>query len=260
MNNYAVITGAAGGLGKAFGYELSKKGINTLLIDLPKKELKNTCLEIEKKFGTKSIFYEADLSQIENIIAITNEINKKYDISILINNVGLGGTLRFDDATINYLNTIIQLNVMATTIVTKQLLSNLKQQQRSYVLTISSMAAFSPMPFKTVYPASKSFVDSFSKGLYEEYKNQNISFSVVHPGPMRTNPEITARINKQSKLGRTGLLSPEKVAEISIKQLFKGKMVVKLNFSNRFNWLLMRIIPTRIQLPLLARIFKKELK
>jgi len=260
MDNYAIVTGGAGGLGKAFGFELAKRGLNTILIDLPEKGLKSICSDIQEKYKTKSFFYETDLTKVDNIIEITNEINKKYDVSILINNAGTGGTRYFEDADIDYLNNIIQLNVMTTTIMTRQILPNLKKQKKSFILNISSMAAFSPIAFKTVYPASKTFIHSFTRGLYEEYKKTNVFVSVVNPGPMKTNREISARIEKQGILGKIGLLSPEKVAEISIRQLFKRDTLIMLNSVNGFNWLLMKIIPIGIRLPLLSRAIEREIK
>lgn len=257
--DFAVISGAAAGLGKAFSFELSKLGYNTILIDLPNRGVKDICTDIECKFDIKSLCYEADLTKIENIVEITNDINKRYNVSILINNVGVGGTKRFNDADVDYLNTIIQLNVMATTIMTKQLFQNLKKQEKSYILNVSSMAAFSPVAFKTVYPASKVFVHYFSRGLCEEYKNSNVFVSVVNPGPMKTNPEVTARINKQGFFGKMGLLSPEKVAEIAIRQLFKRDRLIMLN-GNKFNWFVLKVLPIWLRLYLLSKAVRRELK
>jgi short-subunit dehydrogenase len=259
MNSFAVITGAVGGLGKAFSFELSKRGYNTILIDLPNKGLENLCEEIEEKYRTTSHFYETNLTKLENIIELTNHINQKYKVSVLINNAGVGGTKRFDDADVNYLNTIIQLNVMATTIMIKQLISNLQKQEKSYILNVSSMAAFSPVAFKTAYPASKVYIHYLTRGLCEEYKKTAVFISVVHPGPMKTNSEITARINKQGFLGKIGLLSPERVAEISIRQLFKRDSLIILN-GNRLSWLLLKIVPIWIRLPLFSRIVRRELE
>lgn len=259
MNNYAVVTGAAGGLGKAFSFELAKRGFNTILLDLPNKGLNDICLEIKGIFGYKSIFYEVDLTILNNIIEVTNDINKKYNVSILINNAGIGGTKRFEDVDVNYLNSIIQLNVMATTIMTKQLFSNLQKQEKSYILNVSSMAAFSPVAFKTVYPASKVYVHFFARGLYEEYKKTNVFVSVVNPGPMKTNPDVTERINRQGFFGKVGLLSPEKVAEISIKQLFKRDTLVMLS-GNRLSWLMLKIVPIWLRLPLFSKAVRRELK
>jgi len=259
MTKFAVITGAAGGLGKAFSFELAKEGYNTILIDLPKNDLLTICQDIENKYNKKSLYYETDLTKIENIIEITEDINEKYDVSILINNAGVGGTKRFEDADINYLNTIIQLNVMATTIMTKQLFSNLKKQEKSYILNVSSMAAFSPVAFKTVYPASKVYVHYFSRGLYEEYKKSNIFVSVVNPGPMKTNLDVTTRINKQGFFGKIGLMSPEKVAEISIKQLFKRDTLIMFK-TNGISWLMLKFVPIWIRLPLFSKAVSREIK
>ena len=259
MDDFAIITGAAGGLGKAFSYELAKKGYNTILIDLPGKGLNAICFDLENQFKLKSIYYEIDLTKIESIIQITSEINEKHNVSVLINNAGVGGTKSFDDADVDYLNTIIQLNVMATTIMTKKMFRNLQKQDKAYILNVSSMAAFSPVAFKTVYPASKIYVHYFSRGLYEEYKKSNVFISVVNPGPMKTNPDVTARINKQGFFGRLGLLSPEKVAEISIRQLFKRDSLIMLK-GNGFSWLMLKIVPIWIRLPLFSMAVFRELK
>ena len=259
MGKFAVITGAAGGLGKAFSFELGKNGYDTILIDLPNKKLNEVCDSIETEYNTKSLFYETDLTKIENIVNTSSIINEKYNVNILINNAGVGGTKAFDDADVNYLNTIIQLNVMATTIMTKQLLKNLQKQEKAYVLNVSSMAAFSPMPFKTIYPASKVYVHYFARGLYEEYRKSNVFISVVNPGPMKTNPDVTARIDKQGFFGKVGLLSPEKVAEISIRQLFKRNTLIMLK-GNGFSWLFLKLVPIGIRLPLLSMGVRRELR
>jgi hypothetical protein len=148
---------------------------------------------------------------------------------------------------------------MATTIMIKQILPNLQKQGESYILNVSSIAAFSPVAFKTAYPASKIYVNFLARGLYEEYKKTNVFISVVNPGPMKTNSEVTARINKLGFWGKVGLLSPERVAEISVRQLLKRNVLIILN-RNRFSWLLLKIVPNWIMLPLFSRVVRKELK
>ena len=120
------------------------------------------------------------------------------------------------------------------------------------------MAAFSPMGFKTVYPASKAFIHHFSRGLYQELKDTNIFVSVVNPGPMKTNADTSARIDKQGFLAQMGLLSPERVAQISIRQLFKKDSMIMLNWVNGVHWLLMKLIPIWLRLPLLTKVIERE--
>jgi len=90
--------------------------------------------------------------------------------------------------------------------------------------------------------------------LQEENRSSTISFSAVTPGPMNINPEVSERINKQSKAARISLLAPGKVAEISLRGLFNGNKLMLLNGPNRFNYILMHIIPLNIRMYLLSKI------
>lgn len=256
---YAVITGASSGLGRAFAFELAGRGKNLVLVSLPGEGL--PCLADQlKPFAIRVVHYETDLTLHENVHAFTNWVNKHFQVSILINNAGMGGTRRFLEADVDYINRIIQLNVMSTSLITRALLPNLLLQQKAYVLNVSSMAAFSPMGFKTVYPASKAFIHHFTRGLYQELKNTNVFVSVVNPGPMKTNHDTTERINRQGWLGKLGLLPPEKVAAISIRQLLKRDTMIMLGWGNSFSWLLMKIIPIWLRLPLLTKAIEREIK
>ena len=258
IEQYALITGASRGLGKCLALELAKRGINTILVSLPNENIRDVA-EQSILLGVKSVIYEIDLSLKENIITLAHWVNKNFDISILINNAGCGGTKSFVDCDVDYVDKIIQLNVMSTSILTHQLLPNLMKQKKSYILNVSSMASFSPIGYKTVYPASKRFIQHFSRGLYQELKHTNVFVSVVHPGPMKTSFEITKRIEMQGILGRIGLITPEKVAEISIRQLFRRDTLILLGWVNKLNWLLMGIIPIWIKMPLLSIAVKREI-
>ncbi len=87
-----------------------------------------------------------------------------------------------------------------------------------------------------------------------------MSVSVVHPGPMKTNPDVTMRIERQGICGKLGLLSPEEVARKSINGLFKKKTVILPGWSNKLNRVLMRLVPTDIRLPLMSHFVARELK
>jgi len=142
-------------------------------------------------------------------------------------------------------------------LITHQLLPNLLRQPKAYILNVSSMAAFSPIGFKTVYPASKTFIHSFSRGLHEELKDTNVFVSVVNPGAMKTNKDVCKRIEKQGFLGKLTLLDPDHVASYSIRQLFKKDSVIMVN---PISWLLMKILPIWIKLPLMTQAIKKEME
>lgn len=255
---YAVVTGASHGFGKFMAIELAQRGINTLLVALPGEDVEHISQQL-RSLGTKSHYYETDLSITENVVDLAQWINENFSVYVLINNAGIGGSKGFVESNINQITSMIQLNITATTILIHQLLPNLLKQKDSYILNVSSMASFSPMGYKTVYPASKKFIQHFSRGLRQELKDTCVFVSVVHPGPMITNSTISSRLAHHGVLGKMGLLNPETVAKATIRQLFKKRRLILVGAANRFLWLLMIMVPDWIKLPLLTNAVKREI-
>lgn len=253
---FAVITGASQGLGKAFAEVLAGEGKNLVLISLPNEGLPALCSQLEKQFSIRAEYYETDLCSKENVSDLATWIDQNFKIDILINNAGIGGTKCFEEVSTAYIENIISLNVSATSTLTHRLLPNLKLREEAFILNVSSLAAFSPMAFKTVYPASKAFIHSFSRGLHQELKNTNVSVSVVNPGPMKTNGNTTERINKQGLFTRMALQEPTKVAHYSIQKMKKGKAII---ITNWLSWLVINFMPSWIMIPIMSKKFKNEL-
>lgn len=258
MNNFALITGASQGLGRAFALDFAKRKTNLILVSLPNEKLPDIAAQLVD-YQIVVHYFETDLSLRENVEALAQKINAGFKLQYLINNAGRGGTRAFEAAELDYLNSIIQLNITATVLLTHLLLPNLRQQKQAYILNISSMAAFSPIGYKTVYPASKAFIRHWSLGLREELRGMGISVSVVFPGPMATNADASQRIEKQGFKGRLGLVSPETVARISAEGMLAGRAIIIPGFMNKINRVLMALLPNRIKIPLISRAIRKEL-
>jgi len=256
---YALVTGASKGLGYHLAFELARRNYNLLLVSLHDEGLDEMTSNLKRKFGIDVQFMESDLSINQSVYDIANWANK-FPVSVLVNNAGVGGTKAFDSASSDYLEQIIDINVRTTTILTHQLLPLLKKQTQGFILNVASMASFSPIAYKTVYPASKAFIWNFSRCLYQELKNTNVFVSVIHPGPMKTNPDVTARIEKQGFFGKIGLLSTEKMAEIAIRQLLRRDNLVIPGFLNKINWLIMQIVPIWLRLIILSKVVSREIK
>lgn len=255
---FAVVTGASTGLGKCFALELAKRGINTILVSLPGERLINVAFQ-SRFLGVESYIHETDITKKENVLELCSWINNNFNVFMLINNAGCGGTQEFSASSPEYIDRIIQLNVTATALMANQIMPNLLRQPKAYMLNVSSMASFTPVGYKTVYPATKRFIQHFSKGLHQELRHTGVCVSVVHPGPMKTNPEVASRIERQGVFGQLGLLTPEYVAQRSITQLFKEDTLILIGWMNKINWLLMGIIPVWIRMPLMTSIISREI-
>ena len=148
------------------------------------------------------------------------------------------------------------MNVRCTTLLIHELLPNLKRQSKSYILNVGSMAALTPTGYKTVYPASKSFVYSFSLGLREELKKTSISVSVALPGAMATNPDVVERIARQGFFGKATLKSTQSVAQKCVRQTLRGKRKIVINPLSQF---LSAIVPERCRTRMLSKIVRREI-
>lgn len=260
FGKYVVITGGSLGLGRAIAEKLAERGINLILLSLPDEDLDIICEKLSYKYGIKTLFFETDLRDGENIKEFATWVfSQKVDIIGLVNNAGLGGSSAFETTPISFIDTMVSVNIRALTLLTRLFIPELKQKEKAFVLNISSIAAFKPMPFKTVYPASKAFVYSFSVGLGEELKDTSVQISVLHPGPMDTSEDNSSRLNKHGFLGRLVLLTVEDIAEIGVNRMFAGKKVIIPGIFNKICINLLKIIPRQIALPIISKVLKKEI-
>lgn len=260
IKSYALITGASRGLGRALALELARWGTDLILVSLPHEQLEELAGRIKREYDVEAVFFETDLTVTANLISLANRVNENFKLHIVINNAGFGGGRHFLDVDTAYLENMIQLNVKATALITRLLLPNLLERPQAYLLNVSSLAALSPIPYKTVYPASKAFVHSFTRSLRKEFADSPVSFSVVNPGPMKTNDDISARIDGQSLRVKILVLTAEEVARVSIKQLFRKKAVIKLNWAHRLSWFLLNVLPVTLKMHILGKSTKREVK
>jgi len=258
-DNYTLITGASTGLGKEMAIECARRGHNLLLVALPESGLQELCHEIHLTYGRSAISYECDLANEYALEKMACWMNNNFSIDWLINNAGIGGTKRFEDASADYLDRIIHLNKRATTMITYLLLPELKRHHEALIINISSLAAFGPLPYKTVYPASKAFIYSFSRGLGRELRGTGVRVVVVTPGPFISNPDVASRIMKQGLLARLGVMSAREITIRSLTCAERGQKVIIPGLWNKVNWLLMRWVPEELRLSLMSGVVKKEL-
>jgi hypothetical protein len=126
----------------------------------------------------------------------------------------------------------------------------IKENRPSYILNVSSIAAFQPVPKFTVYAASKSYIKIFSEILSSELQDTPIAVSCLCPGGMKT--EFLDKNNQRSKLGDAILMDPKKVVMIALKGMMSKKSVIIPGWINKLSCFMPRFLPTKINLILSA--------
>jgi uncharacterized protein len=257
---YVIVTGASLGLGKALAKRFAFDGCNLILLSLPDEGLSEYSIGLANEYGIKILHYETDLRKEGSIKKFVEWVlSQDLEVVGLVNNAGLGGSALFEEADIDMIDTMLLVNVRALTLLTRYFIPTLKMKKRSFILNVSSIAAFKPMPFKTVYPASKAFVYSFSIGLGEELKDSGVHVAVLHPGPMNTSEDNKERIGKHGFMGKGAWLTVDEVADIGVSKMLAGDKVIIPGVYNKIIIRLLKYIPRIFAMPMIYKVLKKEI-
>ncbi len=257
---YTLITGGNRGVGKALARECAGKKMNLLLVarDIPK--LRQTAGEIKKEFAVSIEIFGIDLLEKDAPSKVLNWcLSNHYLVNTLVNNAGIGGPAVFGESSPEYIDMRIMLNVRALVLLSRLFIPELKKHPESYILNIGSFSAYLPVPFRSVYAASKAFVLSFSRALKEELRGTGISVTVVNPNGVYRITGEKKRIEDHGKIVQWVILPAEKIAKIAIEGMLKGKSVIVPGFWNRILLFVSRLIPSPLKEKRCAAIFRKEL-
>ncbi|KAL2246878.1 very-long-chain 3-oxoacyl-CoA reductase 1-like [Sesamum indicum] len=185
--SWALITGPTDGIGKAFAFQLARKGLNLVLVGRNPDKLKEVSESIKSKYGSTQIKnVVVDFSgDLDDGVSRIKEAIQGLEIGVLINNVGVSYPYaRFlhevDD---KLLSNLIKVNVEGTTKVTQAVLPGMVERKRGAIVNIGSGAAIviPSDPLYSVYAATKAYVDQFSRCLYVEYKKSGIDVQCQVP-------------------------------------------------------------------------------
>lgn len=254
--SYALITGASMGLGRAFAYEFASRGYNLLLVSLPNQDIESVADECRSRYGIECRTFELDLTSKVELMAFIEEVKSKYEVSVLVNNAGIGGSQSFSTVNYRYIENMLMLNIFAATTLTHQLLPILKRQHDGYILNISSMASLTPTGYKTVYPASKAYIRHLSIGLREELRGSGVHVSTAILGPMPTQADIIRRIETQGKFGKMLTIDPKDVACKCADGLFAKKGEITIGGFNQLTKIFLKFAPYK----LIAKVMTKKVK
>lgn len=254
-----LITGGSAGIGRAFAEICAQKGMNLFLVALPDEALSETEKFIRKHWNIHVFTLGIDLTRLEAPEKVYHYcIEHNLKINILINNAGRAGTAVFEESSPEYSDERILLNIRALVLLSRLFIPMLKEFPEAYILNIASLSGYYPIPYKTVYSASKAFVIRFSLALAEELRNTSIQVSTVCPNGVETNPGTFARIHAHGFWGNLSKIDRYELAEYTLKKMFRGEKVIIPKWINRFFLLLAKITPLRLQMKLLRKEFEKE--
>jgi uncharacterized protein len=256
FNNYVepqnvLITGATGGLGKAFAVDCANRGWNLVLTDLKLSSLSTLAGSLISNYNVKAKISPCDLTDTDDRKRCLESLRSSGDqFTMLINVAGIDHEGLFLNQTDGQVQNILQLNIAATVDLTHHLLTMRDKAKTFRIINVSSLSAFYPMPVKALYSASKRFLLNFSMAVREELRHQNASVTVLCPAGMPTNAECVKAIEAQGFLGMITTMDVGRVANQTLKAALNGRAVVIPGWVNK----VLRCVGSLIPAAMLARI------
>ncbi|MDF5707354.1 MAG: SDR family oxidoreductase [Nostoc sp. S4] len=254
----ALITGASSGIGKAFAQELAARKTNLVLVARSEDQLNQLAKELKEQFKIQVDVIVKDLTQPNAAAAVFDVTKAKgLTIDLLINNAGFGSYGDFAESDGERQIKIVQLNILALVDLTHKFLPLMRQRRSGSIINVSSITGFQPIPYVSVYAASKAFIISFSEALWAENHQHGVRILVTCPGPIETNFFTEANFPPALAGSTEKVYSSEEVVRASLKALDEGQPTVIIgDTTTQIRSILARLVPRKILLNILAKRFQ----
>lgn len=250
----AIITGASSGIGREFVKRIAdSRELDEIWVIARRAERLD---ELKNTINTKIIPISADLSENIGVEKLNNMLSDNSpDVRVLVNAAGYGKFGAFEDIALSEQLGMIELNVNAMTKITFSVLPYMSEGAEIYQM--GSLSAFQPVPYISVYAATKSYVLSFSRSLNKELKQRGIRVLAVCPGWVRTEFFDRAVDNEGVIVYYNKFVTAEQVVGRALGDMKKGKDVSICSFSIRAQALLVKLLPHRLVMSIWCKQQKK---
>lgn len=244
MKEYILITGASSGIGYEMAQQLAALNYNLVLTARSENKLRAMQSELSSKHSIAVKYIAKDLGKTDQAIELYDEI-KSADLKVshLVNNAGFGNYGNFTQTSLEEELNMINLNISSLVVLTKLFAKDMVARKSGRIMNVSSLLAFLPFPYQSVYSATKSFVVAFSETLAAELEGSGVVVTTLAPGTTET-AFISSEMRETNLLKSSKPTSVETVAAAGVKLLLHGKGKKIVGFQNRFNSILARIVPS----------------
>ncbi len=184
QNKTAVITGGAQG----FGFDIAKRFLNSgarvIIWDIDLKMIEKAVKELNNQNLSSNVI---DVSNYKEVEDCTNEINKKSNIDILINNAGITGpTSTLWEYDVEMWKKVVDINLMGTFNCCRAVVPNMIKNNYGRIVNVASVAGKDGNANASAYSVGKAGAIGLTKSLGKELANKNIAVNAVTPAGAKT--------------------------------------------------------------------------
>ena len=265
----AVITGAAGGMGRIYAGLLAENGYCLIMVDISGENLAKAADEVRglvDKSGLdpdgkfRILTLAQDLSQMDAASKVGEAAaGFGVPVDILINNAGLFFFREMASTDKNKLSAIMMVHNDTPLMLCREFLPAMKERKHGYILNISSLAAWMPWPAVGMYANTKRFIKAFSRSLRVECRGTGVSVTTAYFGAVDT-PLYSLKPSLRRLAVRIYvMIPPRKAVEKALKAMFGRRKQLMPGLINKIFLPLIAILPDWIIGPVYGLV-KKHVK
>jgi short-subunit dehydrogenase len=218
MPETALVTGASSGIGEQFARQLAARGHDLVLVARRADRLEALASELPTDAKVVACDLATDAASLGGRV---QELGAQVDI--LVNNAGFGTSGPFLDHEPARDAEQVRLNCEAVVTLCHAFLPGMVERRRGGVINVASSAGFQPIPYESVYAATKAFVISFTDAIHTELRGTGVRAMAVNPGPVPTEWQQVAGYEEGRDVPAPGEIPAEQVVRESLEAWDKGR-------------------------------------
>ena len=217
----ALVTGASSGIGEAMVNQLASEGVEVVVVARRRDRLDALA---KRSSGIEVL--EADLTVAADVARVVARLQDgAQPIDLLVNNAGFGTSGKVAEIDPGRSADEIELNVKSLVRLTQAVLPGMLERGHGWILNVSSVLGYQPMPDLAVYAATKAFVTSFTEGLHEELRGTGVHATALCPGLTKTEFQSVSSEGSSTNFPAFAWMTAEQVAADGLGAAAKGKAV-----------------------------------
>jgi uncharacterized protein len=227
VGSRALVTGASSGIGAVYADRLAYRGHDLVLVARNGERLAALADRLRVETGQSVEVVVADLGERSGLRRVEDRLRNDPDLSMLVNNAGVGSALPLLTSDIDKMEAMIDLNVLALTRLTYAAAPTFVGRGAGVIVNIASIVGVAPELLNGVYGGTKAFVIALSQSLRRELGNRGLRVQVVLPGATDTEFwDIAGRpLSEFAPERRANVMSAEDMVDASLAGLDRGEFM-----------------------------------